>query len=803
MLSRAIRVALLFGSAGLAAPLTALPQGAAPAAAAAGPLEEVVVTAQKREQSSLEVPIAITAFSAEQIERAGIQDFEDYATKTPNIGFTQQGSRAYTKVAIRGITNIGGKVNSVGVYLDEFNIAPNILTNGYSRTADTNLFDVEQIEVLRGPQGTYFGRNTMGGAISITSRKPQLGEFAGRAGADVDDRGGWLVRGGVDIPLGESVALGVSGYYQDVAGFLDNKGPSGRIDDGSDLGARVALRAEPTDDLTIDVAYLYSDQEEDARTLVPSGDLATIPATLVDVVNFWPFIWAGAGIPGVPAIDTGQFPEWPLPTTSVPFYPRNHDKIATDDGKGTNSVTDTVIARIEAGLSDNLSLVSVTGYMQNDFDLHADGDMSPYPAFTVGRTSESNAWSEELRLSSFGNETLDWTLGAIYASDEIEETDVSTHLASDPYLDAWGALLFALGVESGQVPITPDILGALQGGVIPAFFGPLTVGNFEDVDRSNETDSFGLFGDLTWHVNDRLDLSAGLRYTDDDVTFEETTRPTITLPVGTDKASGNFSDTLPRFAANFRLTPDVSFYATIAEGYKVGGFNSDVTTDLPAVEKKFDPETGWNYELGIKTILLADRLQLNAAAFYFDWSDLQVRSQDVQSQRQFVQNATDASSQGFELEMVAALGGHVQFRATYGYLDATFGTFKNAVDLDGNSFDASGNVIPYAPGDTISLALDWRQPLDAFEVYARADWSYTGQQYFDAANTRALEIPVFDVLDLRAGVARDSWDVSLWLRNALDEEYVLGVDRLETYYTGNQRAVGVPRTLGASLRYRF
>jgi len=143
--------------------------------AGAGPvLEEVLVTAQKREQSLQDVPLSITAFTAATIDRAGIRDFSDYAVKTPNVGFQQRGSRADTRFGIRGITNVGGQASSVGVYVDEVNVVPNVITTGTSRTADISLLDVARIEVLRGPQGTFFGRNTMGGAINITTVKPDL-----------------------------------------------------------------------------------------------------------------------------------------------------------------------------------------------------------------------------------------------------------------------------------------------------------------------------------------------------------------------------------------------------------------------------------------------------------------------------------------------------------------------------------------------------------------------------------------------------------------------------------------------------
>jgi iron complex outermembrane recepter protein len=258
-LNAAVRAVLLAAAAAAAVPGLAR-------AETDGALEEIIVTAQKREQSALEVPITITAFSAEAIERAGIESFEDYATLTPNIGFTQQGSRAYTKVAIRGVTNIGGKANSVGIYVDEFNIAPNILVNGYSRTADTSLFDVERIEILRGPQGTYFGRNTMGGAISITTRKPEPGVSAGSVSAEVNDRGGYLGRGTVDVPVGEDAALGLTAFYREVAGYLDNKGPSNRIDDGDELGARAALRWTPGEAITVDLSYSHTEETQDFRS---------------------------------------------------------------------------------------------------------------------------------------------------------------------------------------------------------------------------------------------------------------------------------------------------------------------------------------------------------------------------------------------------------------------------------------------------------------------------------------------------------------------------------------------------------
>ncbi len=765
-------------------------------------IEEILVTAQKREQNLQEVPISITAFSARTIERAGIREFTDYASKTPNVGFSTRGNRSTTKVGIRGVTNIGGKANSVGIYVDEFNIAPNILVTGQSRTADTALFDVERIEVLRGPQGTFFGRNTMGGAISITSKKPDVSERAGSIRLEADDFDGYMGRVSFNQPVSETAAVLLTGYYRNVGGFLENLGPSGTSNDGEEQGARVALRLEPSEDLAADLSFMHSDMRQDQQSLIPTGDLASIPSQLVDVVNFFPFLFAP--LPTAP-IDTAQFPEWPLPVGATPFYPDNYDTIATDAPNRSKSVTDTVIVNLGYDFGNNLTLTSVTGWMNNDFDVLGDGDMSIYPAFVVSRTSESTAWSQELRLASFGNETIDWMVGVIYSEDEITETDLSTHLDTDPFLNAWGATLFALAAQGGQIDFTdPQIQFALANGLIPSIFAPLTIGNFEDVDRANNTDSIAVFGDLTWHASDRLDLSVGLRWTDDKVVFSEVTRPTVTLPVGTDRETRSFDDVSPRLTANFFATDATTIYATVAKGYKVGGVNSDVTASLPAVDKFFGEETGYNYEAGVKSNLAGGRVRLNMAAFFFDWQDLQVRSQDVLSQRQFVQNAADAESKGFEIELTAALGDNTDVSLGYGSLDSTFGSFPNAVDLDGNVFDASGNTIPFAPENTATASLDMNFPLErSFDAYARVDYSFVDSQFADARNSAARVIPKYEIVNARVGVQSDKFDVALWIRNAFDEEYVLGYTSLETFYSGAQRVAGAPRQVGATFSWYF
>lgn len=768
-------------------------------------LERVEVTAQKREQSAQEVPISITAYTERDLERSGIDEFVDYASRTPNVGFSQQGNRAFTKIGIRGVTNVGGRANAVGIYLDEFNIAPNILTAGWSRTLDTPLYDIERIEVLRGPQGTYFGRNTLGGAINITSRKPDPLMRSGSVRIEADDHGTWLTRLSGNLPMSQQAAVRVTAYYEDVGDWLNNLSAGG-TNDGRNQGARAAFRFASRAGTTFDLSLSRSEERANQLEFVPTGVLAPIPQQLVGVVENFHLLFAPFG---TPSIDTSQFPDWPLPATNAPLWPDNFDTIDNDTPRRSDSETDMAIARIEHAFGNGLELTSVTGYLDNEFRLTGDGDASPYPAFRVDRDSTSEGWSQELRLSSFDQGPLQWTLGAIYAEDEVVETDLSAHLASDPYLPAWGALLFALGVDSGQVDLTdPQIQAALANGLVPQLFAPMTVGNFEDVDRAIDTESMALFGDLSYAVNEDFEISAGLRWTEDDVVFSEATRPTITIPTGSDVTSADFSSVTPRLAANWQVTDAISLYATAAQGYKVGGVNSDVTvTEDGAVEKIYDEETAWNYEIGFKGLLADNRIRINAAAFYIDWDDIQVRGQDVLTQRQFVQNATSATSQGGELEVTTRLTPALTWQLGYGYTDATFGNFPNAIPVDqigSGVVDASDNRLPFAPEHTFNTGIEYR--FDGFadsDGWLRVDYRYTDDQFTEATNNDNRRLPAFELVDLRLGFETTDYSVALYATNLLDEEYTLGIQNLETYYSGLQRSVGMPRTYGAVVNVYF
>jgi len=767
-------------------------------------LSRIQVTAQKREQDLQDVPVSITAFTEENLDRLGIREFIDYASRTPNVGFAQQGNRSFTKVGIRGVTNVGGRANAVGIYLDEFNIAPNILVAGWSRTLDTPLYDIERVEVLRGPQGTYFGRNTLGGAINITTVKPDPGERFGALRGEIDEHGTWLARITGNLPLGQQAALRVTAYYRDVGEWMNNLSAGGS-NDGRDQGLRAALGFD-NQTTRVNLAVSKTEERQNQLALVPTGVLAPIPQQLIGVVENFHLLFAPFG---TPAIDTSRFPQWPLPATNAALWPDNTDTLDNDTQRRSDSATDMVIANISHRFGNGLELASVSGLLNNEFNQSGDGDASPYRAFRVDRDSDVDGWSQELRLSQFSDARLGWTLGALYAEDEITETDLSAHLESDPYLPAWGALLFALGVQDGLVDLgNPEIQFALANGLIPDVFAPLTLGNFEDVDRGIDTESLALFGDLTYSLTDHLDLSAGVRWTRDEVTFSELTRPTVTLPVGSDRTSERFSNLSPRAVLNWRPADHWSGYLSASRGYKVGGINSDVTlTDDGAVEKIYDAETAWNYEIGFKGSLADNRVQLNAAVFHIDWDDIQVRGQDVLSQRQFVQNATSASSTGGEIELLARINERLTWNIGYGYTDATFGRFPNAIPIDqigSDVVDASNNRLPFAPENTLVTGIEYRFPgfFDA-QGWLRLDFRHTDEQHTEATNDPNRLLPSFSLFNARLGFDGQRFSIALYVNNLFGEDYVLGTQNLETYYSGLQFAVGQPRTFGTVFNLFF
>ncbi|SHG77157.1 TonB-dependent receptor [Ferrimonas marina] len=740
-------------------------------------IEVIEVTAQKRVQRLQDVPVSIAVIDEQELALSRMDGLTNLAQKAPNVSVSSRGSRADTRVTIRGIANIGGRANNVGIYVDGFNIAPNVTVAGGSRTADMKLIDPAQIEVLRGPQGTYFGRNTMGGVLNISTVQPSSDAVGGEFALDYSSWNTIEGKGALNVPLGDTAAMRVTGYYDQTDGFLDNAG-SADGNSGENYGGRVGFNWQPTDRFSADAALSYSKMQQDNYNMLPSGQLSSIPAMIAPIVNN-----------GMPALGVPSGPDLgldPWPVAGPGLLPDNEDTLSTDLNRDSEAETTIANARLTWDLGA-AELVSITGYINNDFAEAGDGDMTVYPSFLVSRDSTMKAWSQEFQLRSSGNNRLNWLVGAIVGHDEIEETDYSEHLASDPYMLYWDIAFW-------------DILGQPPE-LIPALGSGISIGLLEDVDRINETDTWAVFGNLDYQLTDHWKLGLGGRYSSDTVTFTEVTRPNLINPVNNSTREGDFSDFSPRADLTWQPSRDLTLYTTVSRAYKAGGFNPNV--DMEGLDQ-FDEESGVNYEFGIKGSM-GNQLRYSTALYYFDWADLQVRGQDVLTQRQFIQNAAEAHAQGIELDVSWEPIDSLKFHAGIGFQEVEFDDFKEAITTDNEIIDATGNAVPYAPELTYNLAADWFQYdlISGFDGRLRLEYSYMDEQYTDVENSEERRLDSYGIANARYQLDNGTHQFTLYVENLADEFYLVGSQGLETYINGRQMIVGEPRRFGASYKFRF
>ncbi len=777
-------------------------------------LEEVVVTAQRREQNLQEVPVSVTAFSGEQLERSNIRGAGEYLALTPNVSFTedgQSGSRGLG-IAIRGVNNlVSGEnafVNSVGNYLDEFSVAS--VPNG---VANPLLIDMERVEVLRGPQGTYFGRNSLGGALNLTTRKP-TSEYEGQVtlGTESYASAGEMFNftGVFNAPVSDAFKIRGVVFYEDSSGLVENIGP-GTSDSGHEwLNLRLHAVWEPSDATTLGLTLIYADEDQGTDENVPSGvlDLDTI-----DTFGFQP------GVAFDPA--TG-------------FWPSNQNKLSHDLNESNQLKTTVAILNFTHEISDQLTFKAITGVIDATqkrlFDNDTFGNLD-----VLSRNNEydGNSWSVEARLES-RSDAVDWVVGALYAQDQQEQFN-NVAVSSDPTA--------SIG-STGFLPPFPAGLGLAR-----------NTKNFE-------VDSIALFADATWHVSDRLDLILGARYTSDDVLNERTSfgiAPScgcgppdpaffpsfINFARPAASAKDSFSDVSPRAGLRFAWSDTGSIYATVSKGYKAGGSSTGNNTNAPgspAFSVSFDEETLLNYEVGIKTEFADRRVRLNASVFFLDWEGLQVEAfrfltpGDLSSNFEQSVNV-DADGKGAEIELLAQATDRFTLGGSLGFLDTEItdeptcdilnggpGGSATCIQITGGfNVSAIGLEIPKSPELTANLFGEYSWPIGANSAWIRGEFNHRGEQYSDiealtnrqtrgpspnqgltrvvGPNEYPYKIQAFDVFNLRGGFDWQRASLTMYVQNVSDEEYYTGTQ--ENFGLSGIRLRPHPRIYGASVSFKF
>ena len=679
-------------------------------------IEEVIVTAQRREQNLQEVPIAISAFTAEGIEKAMFNDVADYVTRTPNASFITNGARSRRQISIRGVTNFLGFVgtSTTGFYVDDFSVA--------GSTINPPIMDIERIEILRGPQATYFGRNALGGGISVTTKKPS-NELEGSLMADVSRFNTFAVEGVLNVPIVEdkfAMRFNVKSTASD--GNIENIHPIGGGNDSEYEYARGALRFTPSDALTIAATFLYATEDVGMREGVPSGVFSNFAGNV---------LYAGA-FPD----RNGDGNSDPFVDT-VGFYPQNRNRTNFNTPQSIGTSIRNGVIRIDYERND-LLFASISGIINSDFFLNGDIDGSSRDFFNESRNLERQSISTEFRIQNTNESRLRWSVGALYAEDDGDDFNRTF-----------------VGTE--------EVFGLPEGFLI------------DREDSATRDDTWAIFGQVDYDFTDRLTVSFGGRYS------EETKQSNISSFSGgfaqVLSVKDTFTDFSPRLAFNFVVSDTVNLYATASKGFKSGGVQIAPNPDA----ETFDPEELLNYEVGVKADLLDRRLRLNLAAFYMDWTDLQVSFQEnlIDENGDFilfggVNNADSATSRGLELSATAIVAENWLVNLNLGYLDAEFDRFTALIDGANRVLD--GRVIPNSPELTANADVEYSFNYSAdWAGYIRAEWVYRDEI---KPNTTSLiyegfpwDVPSYDYVNLRIGAQSDSIRLVAYAENLFDDNF--------------------------------
>ena len=704
-------------------------------------IPEVVVTAQNRTQNLREVPISATAFTAADLEEIRVSEVEDYAELTPNLTFQNTGRRSTSDITIRGVSNLGGQNNTYGVYVDGLNVTPSSSDIGLN----ANLVDVSRIEVLRGPQGTHFGRNAIAGAINITTVKPNATPYV-EVGGSYGSFNTVSGRGVANVPLTNNLYARASGFYEHTDGFLDDLGPAGNTNDRDEWGGRLALRYEPTSALVIDAAVTHSEFGQGYPTILPSG---TMNPALV-ALGFEEPMLEGQGI-----------------------FPENENQISTDVEFTSELRSTRVMGRAEYQF-DAFSVIALTGVIDNVSESRGDEDNTSMMFVTRDVEETLDSFSQELRVQSDDDGPFTWLVGGNYAEDETR-------------FDVAGFF----GEDTPFAPFVAEI--------------PL---QFDDGETLRVTESVGFFSEVGITLWDRLDLLAGLRYTYDDVSSEDDSR-VFALRLNPDdpvfpgefiarETDGtiSFTDVSPRLAATYHATEIINLYGTISRGYKAGGFNENQTQGEPT----FDEETLWNYEVGVKGDVLQNRLRFTLSGFWMNWNNLQVNSVDISTGTPFfdTQNAAEAESRGVEVQLSAVPVGGLRLGGGLGYLDATFERFPRA-NVEGEQADLSGGPLPRAPDWTANAFARYETRItDQLIGFVRGQVAYTGERFEDIAAREEFFVPSYTTWDVSAGVTADRFRLSAYVENAFDSDHYVGI-RTSSFSLSGLQVSPRPRMFGVRL----
>ncbi|MES2495647.1 MAG: TonB-dependent receptor [Pseudomonadota bacterium] len=694
---------------------------------------EIVVTAQKRTERLIETPQSVTALTADDLAKLGATQFVDFANTVPGLQFTTQGAGS-SQISMRGVTTGADVGPTVGIYVDEVPYgSSSSFANGVRRALDVGLFDIERVEVLRGPQGTLYGASSMGGVLKYVTRTPSLTEFGGSARMGIADTraGGTSYDGSVvlNAPISQDkVAVRASGFYTRDGGFADNVATGERnVDNGKVYGGRIDLLAKPTDDLSIRLTGFAQNIRRDG------GSYATISL---------------AGVPSAGGLDQSH----PLAEPFRSNFRQGSGTVTYDFGGATlTSVTSYQTVRT-AAVTDGSAVYAPL--LQLIFGI-------PAQAVSVSEVARTRKFTEEVRLASSGDGPLEWLVGGFYTREK--------------------SLLRQVGAAFG------------------AGLSPLAV-NIVDASIRSTYQEYAGFGDLTYHLTPKFDVTGGIRYARNNQKFRQDASG---LLVASAPQRSSNEDVFTYLAnARYRFSRDVTAYARFATGYRPGGPNYrviDPVTGLPGAPDTFKSDKLDSYEAGIKAETADRSFGIDLSAYVIRWKDIQLLTA-VSGITTYL-NAGGARIKGVELALTA--------RPIPGFLvTGAFSYNDGAIRQDNAALGAvKGERLPNTPHLTAALNADYRlvdSPLQP-RVGATLRYASDSTASFDA--NQALpqyNLPSYTSVDLRAGVTVGQVDVQLYARNIFDVRGQLSAQTVLSSFGGPAQVTLLqPRTFGLKLSTDF
>jgi iron complex outermembrane recepter protein len=790
-------------------------------------LGEITVTARKRAESLQDVPFAISARSGEQLRNAGATNIEEVSNNI--AGFTVQNlGPGQSQVAIRGVSagqiarDLPGVKEQVGVYMDESVISLSLFT------PDLELYDLNRVEVLRGPQGTLFGSGSIGGTVRYITNQPDPSGSYGDVevtGSSIDGGGvGGNVRGMFNMPMSDTAALRIVGYYSELPGFIDAVQPGGSVDDdvndGTRWGARVAMRFEPNESLAITPRVVYQDISMNGFNRTDVWNILANPFTTTE-----PIVTLG---------DREQYTQ---------FEERFEDEFLLADltievGFGNHTLTsissytdrDILVVRDATQLSGSVTYDLGNACLAANGCVPAAGRTFTNPATSAEIRSNSPLFdattvevlTQELRIASDYDGGFQWLAGAFYS-------DIERHYGQQLPTPGYDAIMQRIFAPNACPPANQTCLNSTNLGA-PVADMPF----FSDVPYDMQ--QLALFTELNFSLGEQAALTVGGRYFD----FEEDRQLNFggvfsdpSVGPGSAKSDGF----LPRVLFSYDVNENVQINAQASKGFRLGGINDPLNVPLCSAADlvtfggrgSFEDEELWNYEVGAKIGFADGRAQFNVAVYQAEIDDLQVPVTAGTCSSRIIFNVPEAHATGVEIELTAQPTDHFDFGISASMVSSELDSTITSTSAGGvTSVVAAmedGSRMASVPEFQMAANATYRWPMtDRLEGYISGTYQHVGDRYTQVADQasgfgtfgiRAFGsptissftfdplLPEYDIGNLRFGVRADEWEAALFVNNITDESANLGLDRERNFVARVGFLTNQPRTIGVTYRRSF